>query len=520
MAPLLPITTGILGTLHHFSPWGLLGIQQLFYVATVVATYLLARHLSNTKVAALSAATVASLPGLIVSSHLFILAEPAAALFVVTMYLQIKAAEFQSLRRAIAWGVSLGLFSLTRTMVLALIPAFLIVAGLRAVTGGTRRGNVRNLLAGSTLAIVVGLSWYATSWTTVWRYLTQFGYGTQSNLYTGSVSLSLTGRIWDRLSNFANQDVYLPILLSLLVVLACRLLTLLNNPPLDWLRRRRELLTTRSHGLGYLTYIARSDYANIVVVVVLGAAVLSTSSNSGSYFELPLVPAIVLLVLVPLGKSSRLRQGIAAACVILGCGVTLVDQYGVAPTLAKYSSVSWGRFGVTAFNAALSNLGGDWWSNCGGATITCFYGRTRDITPDYLRSWSALNDQVVSFVYSFGTAHGYQPVVFVAYQGPLLNTNTLGLTAQIKHRTLPIGALLAPVVRQGVSLQSQLERPDLGQPNFVLAQGPIPARVSKAGSGSQTQRQVVLALNRDHFVRVDSFPLPGEPPLEIWWRDR
>ena len=527
VAPVLPFLAGIVQSVLHLTPWGIVGVEQLFYLATVVGSYLLARRLLAWPWSLGAAALVAGLPGLIDSSHLYYLSSPATALFVLCLWGQSRAWDFLRLRRAVGWGVLLGIFCLTRSMVVAFIPAFVVVASGRALHSASRRTAVRNLVIGLVIGGFIAMSWYWTSWRTVYRYLTQYGYGSQANLYTGAPQqLSVVQRIHMRFMDVANQDVYLPLLLALVLsLLLCAVL---------WAWRAR--LRQSSHDgaqherPGRLAAAYAHPLFDAAAVTVLVAVVLCTTSNSGSYFELPLVPVLIVIAVLPLVHLRRAARAIALTMLAGALILTFVDQFGFVPSLSRVSSVSVGGISVVAFNGEQADfvgqtlrelaLGGVFWSNCGGATVSCFFGRTEHITRGYLESWTAVNQELERYVYSYGQAHGYSPVVFFAYQGPLLNTNTVGLAAQAAGRTLPIGALLPPPLRGGLSYRFQLDSPQLGQPNFVVAEGSPYALGGVAASAPSLARSVDAALRSDGFTAVKSIPLPSAAPLEIWWKDR
>jgi hypothetical protein len=363
----------------------------------------------------------------------------------------------------------------------------------------------------------------------VLQYLTQFGYGNQANLYTSAHTVTVWGRISARVGNIANQDLFLPLLLAFAAA------AILSLPVNRWRAVRRSghthvsrLSTVRWANLA--KGLVNSGERSTVVIWLICLVILTTSSNSGSYFELTLVPAMVVSFVVALGRSTAWRRMVSGVFIAAASGLTMVDQFGLAPALARYSSVSWSGVSVTAFNDSSADfvgpklkslgLGGVYWSNCGGATVTCFYGRTSSITTSYLERWSTLNKEVVRFVYSYSLAHGYGPVVFFAYQGPLLNTNTIGLTAQISGRTLPIGALVPPVFRNQTSLKNQLELPAYGQPNLVLAESKDASGLGADASSDQVRQQVDTLLRRDGFSLVAEFPLPGAPSMDVWWKRR
>jgi hypothetical protein len=532
IAPLLPFTAGVLEAISHMSVWGVLGTEQLFYALTVVASFLLARTMSTLRWSLVIAGTVASLPGLLDASRLFFLAVPVTALFTLTLFFQVRAKTILPLRSAIAWGASLGLLSLTRTMVISLIPAFVVVAILRVLGEPRTLAAARNLCSSLVVAVVVALSWYWTSWHAVYDYLTQYGYGNQASFYTGGHALNAWGRVSQRFGDIANQDLFLPLLLALTGAMIVSLSAKRWRSTRPW-KHPHLSAPTKLRGRQIMTAIqglVSTGERSVIAIWLICLIVLASSSNGGSYFELTLVPPIVISILIPIGRADRRRRLLTAGLIATACGLTLLDQFGFTPFLAKYSYVSWSRVSLTAFNDSPAEfvgaklralkLGGVFWSNCGGATVTCFYGRSSSISTAYLEEWTILNTRVERFLYGYSSGHGYSPVVFFAYQGPLLNTNTIGLTAQVSGRTLPIGALVPPIFRQQISLRDQLELPQFGQPNLVVAEGPSPSGRNDGESSDRARTQVDTLLRQAGFSVVASFPLPGASAMRIWWKDR
>lgn len=521
VGPLLPLVGGVLGALTGATPWSVLDAQQIFYLLLVIGTFFMARQIMSAGGATLAAFIVACTPGVLVSSHFFLLGEPCAALFTMTLAAQLRARSFDRLLPALAWGALLGLTSLTRTMVLGLIPALLLTAAIVVAATGVSRRRLMHLGLSVLLAVAVAVTWYWTSWPAVYRYLTNYGYGRQEYLYTGGVTEPLSRRWVLRLGNIINQDLYFPIALTLIVaVLAVTASAIFrrSNTHLSGGSRVRQLRRVAEHPL-----------ASLLAVLLLSFGALSTTDNSGSYFELVLVPQIVVAVIAGTGKlRTRPRVAVVTACVGAAL-VSAVDQFGLVPRLSEASSVSVAGTSFVAFNDANSdfvgprlrelNYGGSYWSNCGGATVSCFYGRIDNINERYLDRWLTANGEVTHFLYHYGPSHGYSPVVFFAYQGPLLNTNTVALDAQLEHRSLPIGALIPSPLRDGLSWRTQLENPLYGQPNFVIAGEPGSEHLSRESS-SKLLARVATQLKADGFRVVHTITIPDASPVQIWWKDR
>ena len=188
-APLLPVTAGFWRQVTGAGPSGLLGVEQVFAVILVAATYLLARRFASRRWAVLAAIVAVTLPGVVDNGRIFEFALPATAFVTATLAAQLFAEDFRSPRRALLWGLLLGLTSLTRTMVLGFIGVLVLAAAIRllAKRAGTRQW--RNAAGAVAVGTVVALSWYSATWRQVARYLGSYGYGVQAAGYGHAGSL-------------------------------------------------------------------------------------------------------------------------------------------------------------------------------------------------------------------------------------------------------------------------------------------------------------------------------------------
>lgn len=522
VGPVLPVTTGIIRAIVNINPWQMLGTQQIFYALTIFATYLLARQLTTKYWALAPAAVVACTPGVIDAGRFFYLAEPATAFFTLLLALQLRAGNFSSFSRSILWGVALGATALTRTIMVAFVAAPFLAALVRLIASAPTKRTLGNFASGSFAALFVAGSWYAWSWHTVLKYLTVYGYGSEAGSYGHSHSITTLSWWTARLNDIVNQDIYAPIAIALVLsgIVALAIFVI---------RRESIIFVNNVDFTAKAKLVLSGNEATLLLSLIGTYIVLSTSQNGGSYFELPLVPPLVALMLSPLANLQRAFGYAAVACAMIAAGLAVTDQLGVLQVSSNLDNVdiiglqltSFAQAGITysGNNQKLINIGGVWWSNCGGATITCFYGRSSGITAKYLTSWDSLNKRVSTFLYQFSEKHERQPVVFFAAQGPLLNTNSIALAAQLNHRSLPIGALDPPSRRQGASLQTQLESPIYGQPNLVIT---VRASGIHHGKGSSEAliNKVAKTLRGDGFEQIRQFTLPDNWRLLVWWKNR
>ena len=522
VAPILPLTTGIIRSADTIGLWQMLATQQIYFALTILATYLLARQFTTRNWALVPTFVVACSPGILDAGRLYYLAEPAVALFTLLLALQIRAKDFSSLSRSILWGTALGATTLTRTIMVAFIAAPGIAAVLQLIASKPTSRAVRNFAFGVLSAVIVAGSWYAWSWHTVWKYLTGYGYGAAASSYGHSHSITSPSWWIARATDLVNQDLYAPIAIALVLCSAIVLFQAIWKQRFNSTRSRARTLPDFRRRL-------TGGSATLLISLVGTYLVLSSSQNGGSYFELPLIPPLVVIMLIPLHRIRPVIGLSILACVLCAASLAAMDQYGVLVVPKSAANVDLGEIHLTAFttkgvnflgqNLQKANIGGGWRDNCGEATITCFYGRKSAITTSYLKPWLPLSHTISSFLYQYAAHYSRQPVVFFASQGPLLNTNTVSLAAQLDGHTLPIGALLPPDLQQGSSLRQQLESPKYGEPNFVITTRDLGTHHGREAPAALFT-EVSNALKGDDFKIVRGFPLPDNMELQIWWKDR
>ena len=276
-APLLPITAGVVRDVTHAGPMGLIATEQLFVVVLIVATYALARQLgAGIAPAVVAAACAAALPGVIDGGRGFGFALPATALMTATLAAQLAAREFHRPERALVWGLLLGLTMLTRTMMLALVPTVVAAALIRLSLARARPRQWASFGLGLVVAALVASTWYTATWHLVWDYLTSYGYGVHAGDY-GPPRPFLSWTKWTFSGvHVVNTEVYAPSRSPRSSAPPPRPAALVRRP--TWLAHPRAVAA------GFL----RSGWGTVTFVVVVDYALLSSTRNVGSHFELPL----------------------------------------------------------------------------------------------------------------------------------------------------------------------------------------------------------------------------------------
>ncbi len=516
-APLLTVVGGVFRWSTGAGPLRMLVVQQLFYAVVVLSTYLGARRLANRNWSLVAAVMVASVPGVVDSSRAFNFALPAAAMLTATLVVQLHTDAFRSLAMSVLWGVLLGLSALTRTVSLSLLPPLILAAVLSVVLSRPRGRQSLNLGVGLLLGALVAGCWYSATWRPVLQYLTGYGYGADASQYGAARSVVSLGWWTFRLNRAVNTEVFAPLALAIALCFVAGLVT--------WWRHRRGGTgdASRCHPASPLAETVgrqlHDPRATVWIFVVGGFLVLSTSQNAGWMFELPLLPAVIILAASVASRSIRgVRPYVGAACVI----AAVTSFVGVSAAIPDISTsalgVSVGPVHLTAFDGRGTLL--EYASGTGGACTprACDPSGTMPGEESYLRAWLPPSRDMAAFLHGYAAAQGCDPVVFFAVQDPLFNTNTVDLAYQLAYSEGLATGLLKTRGEAGETPLRQLEDPARGVPNLVII-GPTP-RYSRAFSPLVGQGAGVAALKEDGFGPVGGLPLPDGRVMSVWWKDR
>ena len=516
-APLLTVVAGVFHSVTGTGTLSMFAVQQIFYVVLVVATYLGSRRLMDRNWSLVAALMVACLPGVVIASRSFFFALPAAAMMTATLVAQMYSDDFRSRWISALWGLLLGLSALSRTVVLALVPALLAPALVVVVLSRTRRRSLGNVGLGLAVALIVAGSWYSATWHEVLHYLTGYGYGIEANQYGVGHSITSLGWWTARLDLADNTEVFAPLALALAVCFVAGLVGM---------RRRRarsagtaEDVASRAPELSVRRILGRPDAA-LWIFVVLGYLALSTSQNAGSMFELPLLPAVCILAASVASRLARGARPYVATLCVLAAVVSFVGASDGIPGLPSSSLVaSIGPIHMVAFDDRGTLLG--YASGTGGGCQVqkaCNAAGTMPGEAAYLRRWIGPSERMASILHSSAIAHGCEPVVFFAVQDPLFNTNSVDLAyQQAKAGVLPTGLFKA---RRdvGETPLHELNDPIHGEPNLVIT-GPV-SQFSPRFSPLVGPEAGLRALRTDGFTPVARVVLPDRRAMTVWWLDR
>jgi hypothetical protein len=511
-APLLPMTGGIVRWVTGAGPYGLLHVNQFFYAVAVVATYWAARSIMNRNWSLVAALMVATVPGLVQSSRSFDMAVVATAALTSALAVQVRTNRFWSWWPTLLWGALLGLASLSRTIVLAFLPGFVLAAVITLVASRATRRQVLHAIAGLWVGLLVAGSWYTATWHVVLRYLTSYGYGPEANKFGASRSLLSFGWWTYRLHHAVVAELFVPLTLAMLACAACGLASW-------WVHGHRQ--PDAANWQQRATDFLGRPEAIVLIPVVWGYVMLSTTVNAGFMFELPLIPAVSILAAYGASRSMRqLRPYLATLCA-LAAVVSFAGMSDALPAVSSAArSVSIGSFSATAFDGRGPVL---YYASTEGVACRphapCVRTGTTPGETAYLARWLAPNQRMTTLLHDTAAEHACDPVVFFAIEDPLFNTNTIDLDYQLRYgAALPTGLLKPRYEVQGETPRQQLNDPHLGRPDLVITGRP--AAVNGNFAPHVGEHAVIQVLRSEGFVSAAELRLPDGRVITLWWKDR
>jgi hypothetical protein len=294
--PLYPMMLGLASIFTHDSSATPLLLQVVFYLVTILATYLLALEFTGRRWALLSGLVVALHPALIGLAEPGLATTPYAALLALSMRLALRA---DTRRRAVVTGLAFGLLTLLRGEALILFPAvvWLLWAGER----GDRERRIWLFLAA---AFAATLPWILRNWIVTGRPF----FGTSSLLFTDTRDFPgwISSRMSDTLSHSAliwalthpNQLAWKFLKNFYHYLTQALLLPLAPLAPFVWA------------AAGRLTRIGReSAYcASVLIGLALTALLLSPLEYAPRFLD-PFIPLLTVVGVVMLDRMRELVDG-------------------------------------------------------------------------------------------------------------------------------------------------------------------------------------------------------------------
>src|SRR5215211_6738619 len=414
VAPLLPALTAVLEVpAEAGDAVAAMAVQLVFFAVLVLASYGIGERLLDRRAGLVTALVVATMPGVTDFVRTYHLVIPSTAMYALATYALLASNRLRHMRWSIVFGVAVGLMLLSRSMMLAFLPALPLAAAWIVLVDGRDGTQVRNFKLAALAGFATILAWYATSGPKIVHYVVNFGYGGPS-ANTGSSCSPLSPGLWTHeLTRAVNAFLYLPLaavpILALAVAAAAAL------------ARRRDWPSRVELGR-VLGRAARSEALVPAIVVVEGYLALTSSRNDGTGFVVPLLPpAVALVVVAALKVPWRAARTALIAAFVLVAAFNVVMKADVIIEASEPREVAVPVFGT----ATLSN--GRGWIHehlrfAAGYTL----GPPTRWLPDRERRWASIHEQVAR---ELGDAER----VTVVPEEPLVSASVLRLGGYRAH---------------------------------------------------------------------------------------
>jgi hypothetical protein len=493
--PLLPFVTSLAYPFVGRGIFGSLLVPPLFFIGLVGAAFGLARRLVSDSWAVVAALAVAAMPAVSDYTRLFHFALPATACMTAALWALLRSDGLRRPGWAAAFGLFVALTLLARTMTVAFIPGFALAAGTPFLVAGPEpRVRMRNLaIALGTIALVAG-PWYLRNARSVYDLLLGSGYGEGATPFGHHYSFASWG-YWTKELRLDLSYMWLPLAAVLLVCFVVALAYRSARHP--HLIRASRPRSVRAAGV-----------LALVLVVLEGYVVLTTSRNEGTGFPLPWLPALVVLGVTAAASipARTVRVGLAGLLVVVSVGA-LLSKSGWIESLATVRTVAvpgLGRVAVTDGRGLIQReVGGD------GYDIRPL---TRPL-PVMHKQWLPLAREVVGWSLRRAEQRGEPLSLTLGLDDRIFANSRLTLAAQLwYHRYLPVHYLRSFTGGDTASsYRRQLLSP---QPKNALVTGDPPP-----SGGTVTRWKVEAAASSLGFKPVKSFTMPDGRTIQIWWRD-
>ncbi|MDR3539179.1 MAG: glycosyltransferase family 39 protein [Acetobacteraceae bacterium] len=462
--------------------------------AGIVAAYALGRSVGSQRVGLMAAVLVASCPVIINYSRSYQFSMVATLTTTLALLAILRSRRFGSVGWAAVFGVCLGAMPLARTMTLAFIPGLVAAAFVLVVVDPV--GRIRRILTlggALVLAVLVSATWLWTNGALVAQYLLGFGYGAHALEY-GPQTSKLGLDAWLATAQAFIREVYFPhFLMILLGAMALLGVTL------------REAVR---HGTASTAHrILRSPVLPVAIFAAEALLVLTTTSNKGTGFFAPIVPALMVLTAWAFERIGDTRPTRAALSVLVATGalmaaVPLVDLHTpFAPEWVAELPII-GPVTVTQGRGTIQ---------LGEASVG--YGARHAVQPfdnATSRAWVALSTQTASILTQEAGQHA---IVAFGFRNALYNVNTVNLQHLLDTRSAFGARIIDPIVT-GESVEGYLDwlRRE-GADACVLLTSDRPGGDFAPAINRPLMEE---AARRADFMQVQQWPAPDGQNIVLW----
>jgi hypothetical protein len=496
-APLLPALTSVV---LIFSPGLMQGFGVLIAIAVVqvMLSYGLGSRLAGPRLGALAALAVATSEGLILFTREYIFALPAATSTTAAVYALVCSDGMRKRWWSAGVGAAVGLMLLSRTMVVAFVPGIAVAGVIAILIRG--RGSYLPRFVNFGIAAVVGflvtITWYWRNLTPVYEYLTNYGYGEQSQYY-GAEHSALS---WTRFKTVAETMVRTDLLapLAFLVLVGLVILAVVAV---------RRLLASADRRATLLRIVG-SDVFVVFVVFVAGFAALMSSRNGGDGFTFPLSMLLSPLAVVALRYARRATVPVAVLVALIGV-VNLVSTATLSESLSKVRLVKFPPFGEVP------------WLNGEPHTVAAIRAQVPGPADRFTTAelgWQKIDEELAdALTEPIGPEHAPPGLTVFGSRNRVISTNSVGAIGLIDHLVgFPFTQLNVEPTDSVVNYVKQLTDPEFGRPAALVTMS------SEAGDYEPivTQSKVVEAATQVGFHKIREYTAPDGRRIYLWVRTK
>jgi 4-amino-4-deoxy-L-arabinose transferase-like glycosyltransferase len=492
--PLLPFVASLAYPIVGRGVFGGLLVLPLFFAGLVGAAFALARQLVSDSWAVVAALAVAAIPAVTDYTRLFHFALPATACLTAALWALVRSDGLRRVGWAVAFGLFVALTLLSRTMTVAYLPGLALAAGTQFLVGAAElRVRIRNLALAAGAAGLVAGPWYIRNARSVYDSLIGSGYGEGAAPFGRHYSIASWG-YWTKELRLDLSYMWLPLAGALVLSFGVALVYLVA-------RRRRLIRPSRPRNARAAAVLA------LVLVVLEGYLVLTSSRNEGTAFALPWLPALIILGVTAAASipARAWRVALASILVVLSLGAVL-SKSGWFEPLAKVRAVSVPGLGRVTVTDGRGIIQGE--IAAAGYDI----GPVTHPPPAMHDRWLPLARDVVGWSMRRAEQRGEPLNLTLGLNDLIFSNSRLILAAQLWfHRFQPVDYLRSfPDGDTVASYRRQLLSP---KPENALITGD-PSYIETI-----TRAKVVAAARSLGFVRVKSFTMPDGRTIWIWWRE-
>jgi len=494
-APLVSLMDVPINAVFGLGVFQSLLLMPILAVLLGLATFALARQVVSESWALLATLVVAAMPVVSDYSREFVFAVPAALFFTATLWALLRSDRLRRPRWVWAASVFVGFMLLSRTMTVSFLPAIALVAlGQLFAIREERRQRALRLLAGAGIATFVAASWFLHNWRGVLDYLRSTGYGSAKGQY-GEAYPVLSWNFWSKELGLILNQTYLPLGAALAACFLAALAVLLVR------RRRRPGAVLRLDMLGGPVFA-------LTVSVGEGYLALTSSTNEGTAFALPFLPALVILAVVAVARlrARPLQVALASALALVSIG-NLVMKSGSGGPLATVRSTSVPSLGTVSVT-----------DGRGLTQLYAFQSGYPVPSPDtplpaLHRLWLPFDREMTGWMTGYAKKHDERAYVLTATSHQYTNQTWISLADALWYHANVFALWIGPGI-PGETVAQYRAALASHPANFVeITSSDGPVRPQEFD-----HTRVEAAATSLGFRKVKTFRMPDGSLLWLWWK--